>query len=391
MIVEIYFLILSIFYFIIAGIEDIKKYETYDFWNFSALFLTISSVLIYILIFENFQIINLIFYSTFLGVFFGTILFYMGFWGGGDSKFLLSFSVIFYFLISFFNKQISFQTNFYFNYISNSMSFLFNYISIFFIILNILLIIFILIKFRKTKLNSFIVSLYFLILLLGFTNFFFSIFFCFLTILIYLITDKYLSLNKKYDKYFTNIILFELVFLMLITTFKNVEFLNLFLFFTQYLYSTLIGAALFLIPYIFYLYFKNGKTIFNIFEKIGFFVILIYLFYSYTFLKINFVLIGILGLLYYLLKITKFVEKFFFLKNIELKNIVCGDWISQNIKKGKKTIFKKEDFKLGINDKDLKKLKKLFSPNKKFLVKTGIAYIPILFLGFIIFFIKNLN
>ena len=66
---------------------------------------------------------------------------------------------------------------------------------------------------------------------------------------------------------------------------------------------------------------------------------------------------------------------------------MLGDWIVEDIFDSKRKIISKEDFRLGINENQMKIIKKLAKKNKNFkevLVKDGIAFLPPMFIGFLI-------
>ena len=145
MIINFLFLIINIFYFIITSIEDIKKKETYDFYNYSYIFLMIILSASYILIFKKFDLIYSISFSFLLGFFFALFLVYIGFWGGGDSKLLLGFSITIPFLLEIFSYKIF---NYDFNLLTNLLV---NFNLTYLAILNILIFIILIFFFLKVK------------------------------------------------------------------------------------------------------------------------------------------------------------------------------------------------------------------------------------------------
>ena len=111
------------------------------------------------------------------------------------------------------------------------------------------------------------------------------------------------------------------------------------------------------------------------------------LYFLTLFIDLRFIYLGGLFLVYFLLKIAKNVEKLIFIKKKPLEKVTLGDWIIQDIKVNDKLIFGKEDFKLGVNEVQLDKIKTLAKKHHKLnqlYVKDGIAFLPPLFIGFIL-------
>jgi hypothetical protein len=87
---------------------------------------------------------------------------------------------------------------------------------------------------------------------------------------------------------------------------------------------------------------------------------------------------------------AKAIEKVAFIKKKKLNEIVLGDWIVQDIKIGNRIIYHKEDFKIGVDEFQLEKIKELDKTHSnldKILVKDGIAFLPALYLGFLLLFL----
>jgi hypothetical protein len=87
------------------------------------------------------------------------------------------------------------------------------------------------------------------------------------------------------------------------------------------------------------------------------------------------------------LKVAKKIEYTAFVKKKELSKITLGDWIVEDIYDREKLIFEVSDFKLGVDEKQLDKIKELSKNNSnlnKLLVKDGLAFLPPLFIGFLI-------
>lgn len=94
----------------------------------------------------------------------------------------------------------------------------------------------------------------------------------------------------------------------------------------------------------------------------------------------------IISILFTFYLFTKIIEKYLFVSKVDINQLSPGDWIIQDIIIKDKIIYKKEDFKLGVNEDQLKVLKKYENSNKikTVMVKSGIAFIPFLFIAFII-------
>jgi len=97
-------------------------------------------------------------------------------------------------------------------------------------------------------------------------------------------------------------------------------------------------------------------------------------------------LIVLIGLFLFI-KTAKQVEKLMFVKKKNIGDIVPGDWVVCDVKlpNGKK-IFDAQDFKLGIDEVQIEKIKSLAKKHKDFtslLVKDGIAFLPPMFVAFI--------
>jgi len=76
-------------------------------------------------------------------------------------------------------------------------------------------------------------------------------------------------------------------------------------------------------------------------------------------------------------------------KKIEFRQFLIN-WVVEDIIVDKKKIFEIKDFKLGIDEVQLEKLVKLSKIHKNLnniYVKDGIAFLPPLFIGFLIMFL----
>jgi hypothetical protein len=141
---------------------------------------------------------------------------------------------------------------------------------------------------------------------------------------------------------------------------------------------------------IIYFYIKNYKEIkitFSTIEKTALLLTTICIITTFILTKDKlFLYLIIIVLMIIFLKISKHVEKYSFVSKKEISKIVPGDWIVEDVKIDGKTIFRKEDFKIGIDYWQLEKIKELYQEKKikELYVKDGIAFIPPMFITFII-------
>lgn len=160
-------------------------------------------------------------------------------------------------------------------------------------------------------------------------------------------------------------------------------------FMLKYLFISFIIGGILALLIIFYTIIKNHKDL-NLklkrSEKMIFLLSLL-LVTTITIVDSRFAILYLLLLLYLIVKVGKDVEKFIFVKKKKISDIVPGDWVFEDVIVNNKLIFKMEDFKLGINEKQIDKINSLSKKHKNFkslYVKDGIAFLPPLFLGFII-------
>jgi len=189
-------------------------------------------------------------------------------------------------------------------------------------------------------------------------------------------------------------ILIGLNYLLYVISIISLDEINLqiFSFILQFLFYSFIAGGIISILIIFYNYFKYYNSygiIFNKIEKIFIYgVITLILFIS--FIEIRVFLFLVLIFLYSLIKISKVVEKKIFVEKKDIEKIVPGDWIVQDIIINEKIIYSIDNFKLGVNEDQIKKLRDLSKdyPNlNKIYVKDGLAFLPPLFIGFLILLI----
>lgn len=177
----------------------------------------------------------------------------------------------------------------------------------------------------------------------------------------------YVIMTINLDKTNIDILFFQLNFLMI---------------------SFLVGG-IFTIGLIFYIFLRDyNKINLNISKNIKITLIIsTFIITLLTIINIKFYLLYFLIITYLLFKIGKSAEKIMFVKKKKISKIVPGDWIVEDIKVNEKIIYSVDDFKLGINESQLEKIKLLSKNNlslKSILVKDGIAFLPPLFVGFLI-------
>lgn len=445
-------------YFIIASIEDIKKREVYDYLNYSLVFFILIVGILDCFISNSFLPLKYVSFGILVGFLLGSILYYLGIWGGGDAKFLIGFSGSSFYLMKFvsFNSNFTILYDFFLNKISIFLTLFVNYFLNIILLLDLifLLIIFINIFLKKREnmnvLNLFLI-LFFLflglyldysnlvLLFLGFTSFI-LIFFAEENIfksVYFTIKKDILNLNEseiidssilKNDKLIVNFeevkfglrkedihkieenfktseqikvrkilpysILIALNFLLYIFKIVNIEVLNLdiLFFLLEFLFLSFIVGGIMTILILTYLLIKNYKKInFKIskFMQISLFVYTIFVLIL-GFIKSNFLILLFLVFVYFLFKLSKEIEKFAFVKAKPISQIVLGDWIVEDIKVNNKVLYDASEFKLGVDEHQLLRIQELAKKNKhlnSLLVKDGIAFLPPLFLGFILMLI----
>lgn len=131
---------------------------------------------------------------------------------------------------------------------------------------------------------------------------------------------------------------------------------------------------------------KKTTLIITILSIILFSIITIYLYY-YTDIQITLLFLTIIilsGLLYFNKKYYKIIEETIFIKKVNPKKLVEGDWIITDIKINNKTIVKKTE--IGLTKKDIEKIKKYYEKGKikHIYIKEGMPFVPSFLIAFII-------
>lgn len=446
--------------FFLASIEDIKKREVYDALNYCFCFFIVLIALFDCFLSSSFEPLKYVLFGLFVGLFFGTILFYLGIWGGGDAKFLSGFGASIYYFRLFFNENIFLGNFFDFLkiYILPKFLLFFDLFLDFLFVINICFFCFFVFRFFFVKNFYEFYNLFFCFLIFNLIfasiflsiNFYFLLFFCFLSFVLVFFAKEDLFLNffvrykkdifklKKNDILDSNLelnskviinrekvkwglekhdilkikkvfkknfkvnlrfilplsFLLGINFISFILKYLFVDKTNIFImsFMLKFLFiSFLVGGFLAIFIIIFFAIFKFKKVNFLCFKKFEFFWFLVFFgfFLILTLFSIKFFILFFLSFMYYFLKIAKQVENLIFVKKKDLNKIVLGDWIFEDIFVKKDKIFSKEDFKFGVEAEQLNKIKLLSKENlhlKKLYVKDGLAFIPPLFLGFILMF-----
>lgn len=131
-------------------------------------------------------------------------------------------------------------------------------------------------------------------------------------------------------------------------------------------------------------------------KKIMYTSLLILLIIFYIILPQRFFLVVILfaiivlSVIFY--EFTRVVEQYLFVSKMKINDLSPGDWIVEDVKVNSKILFRKEEFKLGVDEEQLKILKK-YNLEKKIetvVVKSGIAFIPHLFISYLILLLLSI-
>lgn len=203
---------------------------------------------------------------------------------------------------------------------------------------------------------------------------------------------KYLSKESKVKTSFHipvfPLIIFNLIFIISNEILNRGDLVEEILFFNLvFLFFSFIFGGIVSILMIVYSLLANRDKVhveFSIYEKLSLLILLASIPFIFDFLiSILFLSLVFLYLIY---KFSKPVEKFALVGKKKIEDLVLGDWIVQDVEVDGKKYFSESDFRLGIDEVQLKKLKELKEKNKLdwVYVKDGIAFLPPLFLSFLL-------
>ena len=445
-------LVLVFIAFVLASYEDIRKREVYDYLNFSLFFFVlVIGIFDSVIMSNSYTPILFVLFGSFLGLFLGSLLFYLGTLGGGDVKFLVGFGAAMFYLQPFssFLGLESFSYEF-LRFISlkfSSVLLYFMYFLLAVLILGLLTVFGVCFTLpKRDRRNSAFLSVLFILLILCFASLLFLThipseiflsmgFVVFLILFVFedsLFRNIYLTLRKSKKKVKPGMILknqknvprelcerlltkkdvsrleedsylikkplplFSLVLLscgvfVAVMSMRNEVYFSYFfslIFFT--FLSLLVGGlvTLFIVFKTCVVQYKKLKVKFSRVERVllsVFFVFgLIGLFFDVLLALI--MLHGCLAII--VLNFGKQAEKLRFTSPKSVSKIVLGDWIVEDVVISKRVVISKEEFKLGVNEEQLKKIQKLSKQHREFnelLVKDGIAFFPPMFVAFILF------
>jgi Flp pilus assembly protein protease CpaA len=449
-------LIVVLFTFILASIEDIKKREVYDYINYAFAFFIISIAIFDSISSSSFVPVKYVGFGLLVGFAIGSILYYIGIWGGGDAKFLIGFSASSYYLMNFVTQDSYFHNLYKFlgSVFSGIFDIILNMVLDIVIVFNIILLVVIVIRFFLTKhkqefkdifLLFAIITFLLLGLVLDYSGFSLILlgFFSFLIIFfadeeifnsVYFVRKKSVKCLKEGEMlddsiksnnisiplseakfglskenitdinnnitddfeirvrhvipYAYLIALNYIVYMFKIITIDDMN-LSILGFILKFLFLSFIVGGLLAIILLLYCFIKNFRKIrYSIkkTEKITLLVLLLATLILATY-NSSFWIIGLFIPLYLFIKIAKQLETLMFVKLKKVEKLTLGDWIVQDIKAGDKLIYDSSDFKLGVDEKQLAKIQKLskkYSELKSVYVKDGLAFLPPLFVGFLI-------
>ena len=196
---------------------------------------------------------------------------------------------------------------------------------------------------------------------------------------------------RKTMPYATLIGLNYVVYLFKVVTFDSLANMNLQIlsFMLKFMFFSFMAGGIIAVFLVFYLFFKNFKQVKLKFSKLELsfmplaFIISIIL----SLIHSKFYLLFLLFPIYIFIKLAKSVEHVAFVKRKSLDDITLGDWIVQDIRYKHKLIYSTEDFKIGVDEFQLAKIKELAKHDsnlKEIWVKDGIAFLPALYFGFIL-------
>jgi len=138
-----------------------------------------------------------------------------------------------------------------------------------------------------------------------------------------------------------------------------------------YLFSLYLATLVYNIIYVLIIYFKH--KFFNKYETI-FFIFFFLLFFINKFL-------AIFLLLLWLIVVINKLDLLYFTKKVSINELKEEDWIAYEVYKDDKVVLEPEEFKEGIDEQTIKKLKQLGIKNVY--IKDGIPYLPAFLLAYL--------
>lgn len=397
-----YFVLAVVFLaFVLACVEDVRKREVYDYLNFGfILFVFLAAV------FDSFWrgFLDPVLYVGFglvLGFVFGFVFYYLGLWGGGDTKFLIGFGGSIYYLlqIGFFDFDFL-QSSFLFEILTPYFLKFFGILSYFFAGLSFLFVCFISFRIffgsRRVNLRNLIFSLIiFLVLGVGLVlRERLWVLVCGVLILgLVFFSEDDIFEFFSYGGFNFGFLVFFLSYLCLFVFLAFGGFGNerILFFMLWFLFWSFVAGGIFGILIVLYFGIRNWRKVCvkhsrRVLFLVGFFdlVVLVLVFVPLA-VRLVFVLFSFL--MYLFVVFAKEVERLVFVGKKSVDKLVLGDWVFEDIKVGSKFVFRKEDFRLGIDERQLRKLRDLAKKHKELgevLVKDGIAFLPPLFVGFLL-------
>jgi Flp pilus assembly protein protease CpaA len=194
---------------------------------------------------------------------------------------------------------------------------------------------------------------------------------------------------KKIMRYGILIGLNYMLYILRIVTIDQTN-LKILSFMFEFLFYSLIAGGTFAILIILYGYIKKRKSLkvqVSRREKMIFsFIFLISVVLGLG-LNYYYFLLMIIIPIYLFIIVAKKLENMLFVQDKKIEDIVFGDWIVQDIKVENKKIYEIADFRLGVTEEQLARIKELSKKHENLLklkVKDGLAFLPPMLIGFLI-------
>ena len=207
--------------------------------------------------------------------------------------------------------------------------------------------------------------------------------------------------NKTLDFWIRKTLPFSLLVLLNFVTYLikivtlNQTNLNILSFMFKYLFYSFIAGGVIAVFVVLYYFIKNINKIkkpFFLVSKKQKIITISSLLLSIIFIVItkNIYILPLILLILIFIKMAIAIEVVAFVSDKKLSDVVLGDWVVQDVKDNNgKIIYHVSDFKIGIDEFQLAKIKELSKHNdklKELRIKDGIAFLPALFAGFIIMY-----